>query len=244
MANRPHIRIIGDVHGRIAARPKRKERNVRDLFPRSPYSTRADRDRGRNYLQLIARSTYSIQVGDLGLDYDHLCDVDPAFHRVIAGNHDNLTNLTSHFLGDFGVHSIPLQSGSFDFFFIRGAQSLHIDRLTAGVNWWPDEELTETQVNAAMAHYDSVRPRLVISHDCPTEIVSLVASIAVTSEPSRSNSLLQSCFDMHAPSMWIFGHHHRNWSFHHQSGTNFVCVGQLAYFDFDDLGLPMFGVPR
>ncbi len=242
VSERPHIRIIGDVHGRIAARPKRKERNVRDLLPRSPYQARSDR--GRNYLNLIEPSTYSVQIGDFGLDYNRLSDVDPALHRILAGNHDNMPNLTSHFLGDFGLQSIPLQSGSFKFFFARGAHSVDIDCRTEGVNWWPDEELNDAQLDAALAQYDSIVPQIVISHDCPSEIVPLVATINVTTKPSKTNKLLQSCLDLHAPSLWIFGHHHRNWSFHHQQGTKFVCIGQLGYFDFDETGSAMFDVPR
>ncbi len=242
MAGQPYIRIIGDVHGRIAAPPLRKERNVRDLFPHSPYRARGERK--RSYLQLVEQAKYSVQIGDLGSDYGGLSNIDPAFHFVIAGNHDNLRNLTPHFLGDFGFHSISLPSGSFDFFFLRGAQSIDVDRRDEGVNWWPDEELTDDQMNVAFDQYNSLRPQVVISHDCPTEVIPLIATIALEKAPSRTNSLLQSCFEAHSPAMWIFGHHHRNWSLRHESGTIFVCVGELGYFDFDETGTPMFDVPR
>ncbi len=155
MADEPYIRIIGDVHGRIAAPPLRKERNVRDLFPGSPYRARSERK--RNYLQLVEQAKYSVQIGDLGFDYSSLADVDPAFHFAIAGNHDNLRNLTPHFLGEFGFHSIPLPRATFDFFFLRGAQSIDADRRDEGVNWWPDEELSDDQMESAYGQYESLR---------------------------------------------------------------------------------------
>ena len=242
LSDRPYIRVIGDVHGRLGARPKRKERNVRDLFPSSPFQTRGERR--RNYLNLIERSTYSIQVGDLGFSYDRLSNVDDSFHRVIAGNHDNLPKLTPHFLGDFGIHRIPLPESAFEFFFVRGARSVDVDRRVEGLNWWPNEELSEKQAAAALQHYESIRPQIVISHDCPTEIVPLAATLNLDVEAIRTNALLQLCFDSHPPELWIFGHHHRNWTFNHQRGTKFVCVGELGYYDFDEAGTPMFEVPQ
>jgi hypothetical protein len=242
MSNFPYIRLIGDVHGRISRPPKVRQRNVRDQFPRSPYQAREDQR--RTYLGLIQQCTYSIQVGDLGLDYSQLSAVDPAFHRVIAGNHDNLPELSPHFLGDFGTHSIPLRSSAFDLFFVRGAQSIDIGSRTEGLNWWPHEELTDAQMEAAWGAYRSSKPQLVISHDCPTELVSHVATIATCFEPSRTNALLQTCLMEHAPSLWIFGHHHRNWSYQHPCGTKFVCLGPLSYFDFNENGAPLYDMPR
>ncbi len=117
----PHIRIIGDVHGRIVARPKPRERNYRNLFPGSPYAARGHRD--RNYKNLIQSATYSVQVGDLGFDYSALIGIDPTKHRVVAGNHDLLPSLAEHFLGDFGMHSFPIRNGEFSFFFVRAPKA-------------------------------------------------------------------------------------------------------------------------
>lgn len=242
VSNRPHIRIIGDVHGQIAVRPKRRERNVRDTFPRSPLQVQ--RETKRNYLELIEPASYSVQLGDLGFDYAPLAGVDPSRHRVIAGNHDNLPNVTPHFLGDFGMHTIPLRTGAFEFFFVRGARSVDIDRRIEGISWWADEELDDSRAAAALERYESRRPGIVISHDCPTEIVPAVATIDGDVVPSRTTRLLQDCLEVHAPKLWLFGHHHRNWSFRHPCGTTFVCVGTLSYFDFDEYGALMFEIPR
>ena len=126
MPKKPHIRIIGDVHGRLTPRPKQKQRNVRDLFPKSPQQARAFR--ARSYLELIEPARYSVQVGDLAIDYSPLAKVDSESHRAIAGNHDNLVEAPPQFLGDFGMHSFPLATGEFRFFFLRGARSLDYRR--------------------------------------------------------------------------------------------------------------------
>lgn len=238
----PHIRIIGDVHGRLVARARTRERNYRDQFPRSPFEARGNR--GRNYKNLIESALYSVQVGDLASDYSLLRDVDPLRHRVVAGNHDNLPELTPHFLGDFGASSFPLKVGEFSFFFIRGARSVDSHRRSRGINWWPEEEqLTDSAAGEALVAYERAAPAIMISHDCPSEIVPLVATTELKLNPSPTNVLLQACFETHRPSMWLFGHHHRNWR-QAVKGTEFICLGELAYFDFDERGNPVFHVPR
>ncbi|MCA9071242.1 MAG: metallophosphoesterase, partial [Planctomycetaceae bacterium] len=226
----PHIRIIGDAHGKLNARPKPKERNYRNLFPRSPYGARG---RGRNYLNLIQGACYSVQVGDLGFDYSALADVDPRRHRVVAGNHDNVSGAPAHFLGDFGAHSFPLEEGSFSFFFVRGAYSVDRPQRVEGVDWWPNEELEESQFAKVVAAFAERRPRVIISHDCPAEIVPQVATTPLKLEPSRTNRLLQMCWETHSPDLWIFGHHHRNWRARF-GATDFICLGELGYIDFDE----------
>lgn len=52
--------IIGDVHGRMD-----------------------------EYMHATRRAEWSLQLGDLGFEYDCLANVDPHRHRVVAGNHDN-----------------------------------------------------------------------------------------------------------------------------------------------------------
>lgn len=111
-----HIRIIGDVHGFL-------DRNA-VLFGRQ-----------RNYLNLIAGATYSVQLGDFALIPFITADgrvslqkiretVDAEKHKVILGNHEQYNESLPHHLDDFGMHSIPLRNGSFDFFYMRGAYSI------------------------------------------------------------------------------------------------------------------------
>jgi hypothetical protein len=229
-----HLRIIGDVHGRILDRVRRADR---DMDRRCmPAIWRDPRLRGRSYLRLAKEAKHSIQVGDLALDYSDLGTLDPEYHRVVAGNHDRLPNLSPHFLGDFGTHSVPLAEGRLELFFARGAAS--IDRMARieGLNWWPEEELDSQQQASAIASYGAARPRLVVTHDCPTELVGMIATQGQKLPASQTNAMLQAMFESHVPQWWFFGHHHRNWVFQHPRGTRFVCLGSLAYFDFDETG--------
>ncbi|MEM7314049.1 MAG: hypothetical protein AAF497_12955 [Planctomycetota bacterium] len=123
-------------------------------------------------------------------------------------------------------------------------RSLEIHKRTEGVNWWPNEELEQAQHDDVIASYKDTLPKVVIAHDCPTEIVDLVATIRVDDGPSRTTALLQYCFDTHAPKTWIFGHYHHNWVYQHPRGTTFICIVELCYYDLDQHGNPMFAVPR
>ena len=57
-----YLRLVGDVHG---------------------YT--------KDYINLVEKATFSIQLGDMGFDYEELYDLDPYSHVFIGGNHDNYT---------------------------------------------------------------------------------------------------------------------------------------------------------
>ncbi|XZE21975.1 metallophosphoesterase [Pirellulaceae bacterium SH449] len=224
-----------------------------------PRTRRADRDkdrrfmpliwrdpnvRGRSYLGLTKEARYSIQVGDLSQDYTDLVLVESSRHRVIAGNHDNLPKRTPHFLGDFGVHQFPLVDDDFSFFYVRGAASIDRPNRIEGLNWWYEEELDDVQQELALRVYVTAKPKVVVSHDCPTELLPFVGSLKENIPLSRTNRLLQRMLENHAPQWWFFGHHHKNYVFQHPSGTRFICLGSLAYFDFDETGKSLYPQPK
>lgn len=239
-----HIRFIGDVHGRVTARG------------------------GRCYKNLIAKPEYTVQVGDFGFDYRGLATVDAARHKIVAGNHDNYEAMDGwdHFLGDSGIHSIPLapdgygEPREFKFFYIRGAFSVDKWRRSAYIDWWPEEELNYAQQIEALDAYKEAKPRIVVSHDCPEEIIEFVAQNGLKFKPSATGQLLQECYLSHQPDVWIFGHHHRNWMTHYngigvtirgkqvdngsRKTTLFICLGELGYLDLDDQGAMITSMPR
>lgn len=229
-----HLRIIGDVHGRIVPRQRRADRDKDRRY--MPAIWRDRRVRGRSYQRLALESKYSIQVGDMAGDYSELSGIDPEFHRVVAGNHDNLPKLSQHFLGDYGTCSIPCNNARLDVFYVRGAASIDRAMRIEGLNWWPDEELCESLHSSVLETYSIAQPRIVVTHDCPSELIPSVATLDEDIQPSQTNELLQRMLEIHAPQWWFFGHHHKNWVFQHPRGTRFVCLGSLAYFDFDENG--------
>jgi hypothetical protein len=209
---------------------------------------------GRSYRNLITKPKYTVQVGDFGFDYRPLETVDAARHKILAGNHDNYVDMGDypHFLGDYGNHVIPLAEKEFTFFYIRGAFSVDKQLRTPYIDWWPEEELTYIQMRQAFEAYVAAKPKIMVSHDCPDEIIQFVARNGLKFDPSATGKLLQACYEEYQPDVWIFGHHHRNWMTHYDgrgvTGTGkqvdngqrkptlFICLNELGYLDLDDQG--------
>ena len=220
-----HIRIIGDVHCGINRRGK-----------------------GRSYFNLIDKAEYSVQVGDMG--YPHstfpdfhqkLASVDKTKHVIVLGNHDDYTVRAANALGDFGVHSFPLENEKFEFFYIRGAFSPDRICRLIGINWWAEEQLTNQQGWDAVSLWEKTKPMIMITHDCPEEILYMFYGGACKID--HTNRILQTCFEIHKPQIWIFGHHHRNWKYTYKD-TTFICLDgeipsqghTMGFVDFDKQG--------
>jgi predicted phosphodiesterase len=194
------FRVIGDVHG---------------VYGR--------------YIKLTEKAEFSVQLGDMGLDYAALESVDPMHHRFVPGNHDNYDNLSPHaFQTDWGQISM----GPVDFFYIRGAYS--IDRMlrTVGIDWWEQEQMSWESGRQLVETIAALQPKLILSHDCPT--VALNAGVAtIDSEwigPSITSQILQAVWEVWQPKHWVFGHHHRDW-IKQIEGTQFICLNSLSSLD-------------
>ena len=203
-----NVRILGDVHGNIPT-----------------------------YLNLIKKAHYSIQLGDFGFGEDFrqkASKIDKSHHIVILGNHDDYSNPIHTALGDFGPYSL----GGLDFFYVRGAYSIDRAYRTLGVDWWTQEELTWSQGQKCVEAYKRSKPELVLTHDCPEEIISLMGW---GYRSTITRQILQACLEAHRPKRWIFGHHHINWRREYK-GTTFRCLDgdiyghTIGFCDFDKLG--------
>lgn len=208
------LRLIGDVHGHYD-----------------------------QYVTLAKAADRTIQLGDLGFDYDCLKELDPERHKVLAGNHDNYDNWgtsgfihmrTGHWLGDFGVYEVP------DFgpiFFVRGGYSIDWQYRVEGRTWWKDEELAYEKMQEALQLYIDTKPEFVISHECPGSIVDPIFGQkiwdGVLLKPSMTAKLLDQMWSNHSPKWWLFGHHHRE-EFVELNSTKFRCIPELGFVDFDE----------
>jgi hypothetical protein len=99
-------------------------------------------------------------------------------------------------------------------------------------------------MRAAEQQYTKARPRIVLTHDAPTEIAHLAWANArrirppdpdAEFQPSRTNQFLARLLEQHQPRLWLFGHHHRDWTYR-EGETLFVCVGELSFVDIDTGG--------
>ena len=169
-----------------------------------------------------------IQLGDLGVGFgrDNRIPLNNNF-RFIRGNHDNPSKCLyiPSYLGDYGYIE---QTSTF---FISGAYSVDQNQRTQGVDWWHDEELTYIQAGKAAALYEKKKPSIVVSHDCPYEMLEYIAG-----KPFRTGttSLLSAMFMTHEPKFWFFGHHHRSMKLT-INNTVFVALKELEVVHFDEI---------
>lgn len=195
--------IIGDVHGKM-----------------------------EEYYKLIKDEECSIQIGDMGFEpaYDFLREnVDETKHRFIPGNHDNYHCLPPHHLGHFGTY----QYGEYpEIFFVRGALSIDKHYRTQGISWWQEEELTLKQSMECIQMYGDIKPDIVLSHDCPLQVLNIMYDGKNLLRPSFTSRLLEELFDIYPPRLWIFGHHHKTWDTI-ICGTRFLCLDELRCFRMD-----------
>ena len=209
---KPWLRFIGDVHGKQI-----------------------------KYIEIANRAVHSIQLGDVGFDYTWILNNLPSDnHKILGGNHDNYEVLdgkfhlqTPHFLGDFGVYTVP-EFG--EIFFVRGGYSIDRSFRREGQNWWPLEQITYKQGVDALELYSQTKPKFVISHECPSGLLDYVGmpkqeALNWGIRPSMTANLLQSMFEFHQPLIWCHGHHHKS-KFIIQENTTFISLGELAFIDF------------
>jgi hypothetical protein len=126
---------------------------------------------------------------------------------------------------------------------VGGAISVDRALRTEGRDWWPDEELSAVDFQELIAAYVARKPRVMVTHDCPAEVASILLSRAPLpgprrqDMPSRTRYALQDMWSAHAPKLWLFAHYHV--SFDHvlgggrETGTRFICLAELEYRDID-----------
>lgn len=148
----------------------------------------------------------SIQIGDTGIFYPQDIDLirnDPN-HKFFRGNHDNPEIYHEHpcAMKDYGIHD--------EMFWLAGGYSIDKDFRVAGRDWWPEEELSYSELTNAIEIYSDFKPKIMVTHECPT----IIKSHALTNRDkevicSKTESALQSMYENHYPEIWIFGHHHK-----------------------------------
>lgn len=182
------------------------------------------------YSRIIKQQQNTIQVGDLGVGFRRWPHgenyANPPYDlmvktgaRFICGNHDNPTVCHNH--------SQNIKNGTVenDMFFLGGAASIDQAYRNEGFDWWEGEQDSISKLNQHVDVYVVTKPRIVITHDCPTEIVIRIHG-AMHYPESRTQQALQSMFEIHQPDFWVFGHHHT--SFRETiNGTRFICLNEL-----------------
>ena len=196
--------------------------------------------KNEQYLRLLNGIPYTFQVGDMSIyGFDFLVNegIEEDRHRFIGGNHDNYNKIgdSPHCLGDYGVWSVP-EFG--DVFYIRGAWSIDDKSRRIGLDWWPEEELTNEECEKALELYKEVCPKLVVSHECPLDIVQFVTSPMMAHSwgftnsiiQTNTNRILQRMREYHAPKLHVFGHYHQKLDIM-ANDVRYVCLPELGVLD-------------
>jgi len=187
----------------------------------------------------------TIQIGDFGIGFgqsDYWHESVNEFHtigghRFIRGNHDNpaTCKTMSGYIPDGLVEN--------DVMFIGGAWSIDNPnappgwyRRTANYDWWDDEECSDKQFRHFLEIYATVKPRVMITHDCPAKVSYPMfwgsGFIKGPVYPNRTSAWFDKFIDVHEPEEWYFGHWHKTMA-HKHGRTMFQCIGELDYMDVE-----------
>jgi predicted phosphodiesterase len=215
------IRIVGDVHGKQD-----------------------------QYINLVKDCEVSVQLGDMGFNYDRIQVLDGRYHRVLFGNHDKLHTDDDgqafqddiRFFPNYGAWIVQALSEDCKtnippMFFVRGEHSIDKANRTEGINWFENEQLTYREMSRAFEYYRYFKPEIMITHGCPSSIIPYVANPAyahLNIKPSATAKLLQAMYEEHQPKLWLFGHFHRSKLMWPNKDTYFFCIDELDHIDLVD----------
>lgn len=172
--------------------------------------------RTKEYLDIANSNSKTIQIGDIGFDFDY--STLPSSAKIVGGNHHNYDRLKASeaYLGDYGVYD--------NFFFVRGAHSPDKQYRVEGVSWWREEELTYKELYDAIDLYATYRPIMMLSHTCPKFLIPELGGHE--SWGTATEMALERMWELYQPRIWVFGHFHK--SFRKKiEHTLFICLNEL-----------------
>ena len=114
-------------------------------------------------------------------------------------------------------------------FYVGGGFSIDRKYRTFKVDWWPDEELSPQELQELITQFADVKPRIVVSHECPT----VAKAIAITNGDklgitSRTEAALQAMWDKWQCDIHVFAHHHSRTD-QVIGKTRFVGLNEMKY---------------
>lgn len=139
---------------------------------------------------------------------------------------------SAHWLGDYGYKSL----NGVEFFFVRGGHSIDWRNRTNNSDMFFDEEIPLRQWEDLKEKYLDEKPRIMLSHECPTSIIkSFFGPFHYAGnwiEPSNTATMLDWLFKLHKPELWVFGHFHQRRDRVYE-GTRFVCLEELGTLEIE-----------
>jgi len=197
-----------------------------------------------NYLRRASKAKYSLQLGDLSVNkYDFLRRLNPDYHKVISGNHENFEKDSEwyfrkqpHFLGNYGVWGVPKFG---DVFYLRGGFSRNLVEKIRNKTWSNEEQLDQVEFRKAFNLYEWMEPKLMVTHEAPRRMLEHILHPDDIDEESDTdtNVALDKMMDKHQPDVWVFGHYHKYVS-KYLDGTHFIGLDKTpkngSFIDFPE----------
>lgn len=125
--------------------------------------------------------------------------------------------------------------------FIGGAESIDVLYRKNGVNWFPQESITDQDVEKCLAAVDGKKIDIVVSHDAPRSFHLYNLNPFGWQEfgwkkredyKDYSKDRLETIMQAVKPSWWFFGHYHL--SMHgFQDNINWRCLDQFEFYILD-----------
>ena len=187
------------------------------------------------YKAIIRAHPNTIQMGDMGVGfrrwphgeysanppYDEMVKANA---RFIRGNHDNpsVCRQSTQWIADGCIEN--------DTMFIGGGYSVDWQYRIEHYSWWTNEQLSQEDMNILADIYYAQKPRIMVTHECPTTAALAIPHSHHWTDRSRTEQFLQSLWEFHKPELWVHGHHHISVD-HEIDGTRFVCLAELEIKD-------------
>lgn len=138
----------------------------------------------------------------------------------IDGNHENFDTLYEHYVKDDWDNFIEIRRnlfyiprgmtwtwGGVKFLGMGGAYSIDKRHRSPHISWWPQEMITDEEVDRAIA---KGKVDIVISHDTPAkaDIAFWMRNLIPVSDSEKNRKQLDKVVDAVKPSLLIHGHYH------------------------------------
>ena len=104
---------------------------------------------------------------------------------------------------------------------------------TEGENWWAGEQLFNEELEKMVALYEEAKPRIVVSHTCPSDVIKNFTS-GRGRDLDRTGNFLSKAWSTYKPEHWLFGHIH-NMQSAVIDGTKFRCIGINQFYEIPDI---------
>jgi len=146
--------------------------------------------------------------------------------RWVDGNHEDFWSLALRENDEIEPGIIYMPRGSTYtlpdgrvIMFMGGAYSIDKEWRTLGIDWFPEEEITQKD----LMELPDINVDIFITHTCPSELVYDLIKRYPEKGFEPSNQALSALWKIYKPDLWYFGHWHQ-YGEYKMMGTKCTCL--------------------